>query len=170
MDSEAFDFITPKQLRNNIIDSFEFVARFWLLALKIEPRYEDEMSRTIILYNISIIEALLLFSAKKRKIKFLELTYKIPTALPEQFQNSKEVLVLAYQSKTEKKENRVWLQDLIKEHKSFLGDSLHSDITDLQSIRNTFHLSANRSVLTLKRAEKSFDTVLKLFTKLQQET
>ena len=76
MDTTAFSFITPRQLRMNIIESVDFAGYLWVLAQKIEKDYSDEIVRTIILYNISIIEALLLFRAKKEKIQFDKLLYR----------------------------------------------------------------------------------------------
>lgn len=68
MDADAFNFVTPKAFRTNIVESVEFVAWLWVLAKETEEKYQDEMVRTVILYNMSIVEALLLFWAKKQKV------------------------------------------------------------------------------------------------------
>lgn len=68
MDADAFNFVTPKAFRTNIVESVEFVGWLWVLAQKTEEKYQDEMVRTVILYNMSIVEALLLFWAKKQKV------------------------------------------------------------------------------------------------------
>ena len=72
MEEDTFDFITPAAFRRNIIESVEFTAWLWVTAQGIESKYVDDINRTIILYNCSIIEALLLFRAKKKKIKFFD--------------------------------------------------------------------------------------------------
>ena len=78
-------------------------------------------------------------------------------------------MIVSYRSKKERHESRVWLHELIREQKDFLGEALNKDISDLQGIRNTFHLSRPRNVLSLKAAEDSFDVVLKVTDKIQKE-
>jgi hypothetical protein len=168
MDKKTFGFITPKSLRNNITESIEFAGWLWILAQKVEPKYQDEMVRTIVLYNIGVIEALLLFRAKRQKIKFFEDLYPHATCLPEPFQKTDYELIISYRHKKEKNESRIWLNELIKEQKLFL-DSLHDEIVNLQNIRNSFHLSKPRSGLSLERASISFDIVLKLAMSIQKE-
>lgn len=169
MDANIFDFVTPKALRKNIVESVKFVNRLWVLAQEVGQEYEDEMVRTIILYNISIVEALLLFRTKKQKMKFYDEVYLNTNLLPKSFQHTDQELVVAYRDKKKRDESRIWLNELIRENKIFLGKSLNKQISDLQSTRNTFHLSRIRSVLSLTKAEESFDIVLKLITKLQKE-
>ena len=170
MDARAFDFVTPKTFRTNIIESVGFVAYLWVLAQQIEEKYRDEMARTVILYNISIVEALLLFWAKKHKIKFLEDKYTEKYVLPKNLQGipDKELLV-AHCCKIEKPDARIWLHDLVSEGKQLLGSDLHSEIIDLQDIRNTFHLSKTRRTLSLDRAEDSFDVVLEVVNKIKKD-
>lgn len=170
MDADAFNFVTPKTFRKNIVESVEFVVWLWVLAQKTEEKYQDEMVRTVILYNISIVEALLLFWAKKQKKKFFEDKYTDKHILPIKFQSAtdKELLV-AHFSKVEKSDARVWLHDLIAEGKQLLGKDLHGRVTDLQDIRNTFHLSKTRRVLSLQKAESSFDVVLEVVNKIKKD-
>lgn len=56
MGADAFSFVTPKAFRTNIVESVEFVAWLWVLAQKVEEKYRDESVRTVILYNMSIVE------------------------------------------------------------------------------------------------------------------
>lgn len=170
MDADAFSFVTPKAFRTNIVESVEFVAWLWVLAHEIEDKYQDEMVRTVILYNMSIAEALLLFLAKKKKKKFFEDKYTDKYTLPTALQGApdKELLV-AHFSKVEKSDTRVWFHDLIAESKQLLGKDLHDRVIDLQDIRNTFHLSKTRRALSLKKAEGSFDVVLEVVNKIKKD-
>lgn len=170
MDADAFSFVTPKAFRTNIVESVEFVAWLWVLAQKIEEKYQDESVRTVILYNMSIVEALLLFWAKKHKKKFFEDKYTDKHTLPTTFQGAtgKELLVVHF-SRVEKNDTRVWFHDLIAEGKQLLGKDLHDRVIDLQDIRNTFHLSKARRGLSLKKAGNSFDVVLEVINKIKKD-
>lgn len=170
MDADAFNFVTPKAFRNNIVESVEFAAWLWVLTQKTEDKYQDEMVRTVILYNISIVEALLLFWAKKHKKKFFEDKYTDKYTLPTALQGtSGKKLLVAHFSKVEKSDSRIWLHDLIAEGKQLLGENLHDRVADLQDIRNTFHLSKPRRVLSPKKAEGSFDMVLEVVNKIKKD-
>lgn len=169
MDSATFSFITPKLLRDNIVESVEFAGFLWVLAQEVDAEQQDEMTRTIILYNIAIIEALLLFWTKKQRIKFYEEKWSHSSVLPNEFQNPDRTMVIAYYTKTERAESRIWLHELIMKNSEFLGPALRKKVSDLQNIRNTFHLSRKRRVLSLRKAEDSFDIVLKVVGKIQKE-
>src|SRR6056297_3185505 len=106
MDGDAFSYITPKALRKNIVESVEFAGWLWIASQTIENKYTDEIARTIILYNIAIVEALLLFRAKKQKIKFYREKCKKPSNLPREFQNKNSNIGLAFKVKTEKPESQ----------------------------------------------------------------
>lgn len=103
MDENEFSFITPKTLRNNIVESVKFAAFLWILAQRIEKEYQDETLRTIILYNIAVIEALLLFRIKREKIKFEDVEYKYTATLPGDFKKQGRDLIVAY-CKAEKRD------------------------------------------------------------------
>ena len=170
MDASAFNFVKPKTFRANIVESVEFVAWLWILAHEIEEKYQDEMVRIVILYNMSIVEALLLFWAKKHKKKFFEDRYINKYTLPRVFQGvADKELLLAHFSKTEKGDTRIWFHELIAESKQLLGKALHTRVVDLQDIRNTFHLSKRRQVLSLKKAESSFDVVYEVVDKIRRD-
>lgn len=72
MEDDFLDFITPSTLRSNIKESLSYVGFLYTLSETIDTVYKDETIRTIVLYNSAVVEALLLFRAKKRKIKFPE--------------------------------------------------------------------------------------------------
>ncbi|MCA9360106.1 hypothetical protein KC850_03650 [Candidatus Kaiserbacteria bacterium] len=63
----------------------------------------------------------------------------------------------------------MWLHELIKEQKKFLGSSLHDQVIDLQDVRNTFHLSRPRFVLSPETVNDSFTVVLKIVNKIGKE-
>lgn len=170
MDGNDFDFITPKAFRSNITESIEFAAWLWVVAQSIESKYVDDINRTIILYNIAVIEAILLFRAKKKKIKFLTQEFKSPHNLPATFFQKKKVVVMAFRENNPKPESQIWLNDLIREQEAYLGKKLFADIKELQEVRNTLHLSKKRSErLTLDKSQKSFDALLALVQKVKRE-
>ena len=168
MNGDDFSFITPKTLQVSIIESVEFATFLWILAQKIDSKYQDEMVRTIILYNIAITEALLLFRVKRENISFFDYEFKNICALPKAYQIDETEVVVAKRMLKKKNDKLIWLHELIKEQEVFLGKRLSKEIKELQDIRNTFHLSKQRSELSLKKAENSFGTVLKLVKKLQK--
>ncbi len=170
MEEDTFDFITPAAFRRNIIESVEFTAWLWVTAQGIESKYVDDINRTIILYNCSIIEALLLFRAKKKKIKFLVQEYKRPHQLPAEFGHTNKIIVLAFRESTPKPDSQIWLNDLLKEQKNFLGKKLFEQMKELQNVRNTLHLSKKRSGrLTLEKSQESFDSLLAIVTKIKND-
>jgi hypothetical protein len=169
MDASTFRFVTPRALRNNIVESVEFAGFLWVLAQEVDDEYQDEVVRTVVLYNIAIIEALLLFWAKKHNIRFYDEKYRHPTPLAREFQKTDQILVVAYQSKTDREESRIWLHDLIVKGEQFLGKELRDEVASLQDIRNTFHLSRVRRTLSLKKAKESFDVVLQVVNKVKKE-
>ncbi len=134
MAGNDFDFISPVAFRKNIIESVEFTSWLWVTAQSIESKYVDDINRTIILYNISIIEALLLFRAKKRKIKFLVQEYKNPYKLPAEFSKANKIVVLAFRESTPKSDSQIWLSDLLKEKRNFLGKKLYEQIKNFKML------------------------------------
>lgn len=166
MNGDDFSFITPKALQTNIVESVEFAGFLWIVAQEIDGKYQDEMVRTIILYNIAIIEALLLFRVKKENISIFDFEFKNIHILPKVYRIDDNEIIVA--KKLLKKKKLFWLYELIREQESFLGKKLSIEIKELQDIRNTFHLSKERSELSLKKAGSSFDAVLKVVKKLQK--
>jgi len=170
MDGNDFSFITPAPFRKNIIESVEFTAWLWVAAKGIEKRFVDDINRTIILYNISIIEALLLFRVRKLKIKFMTQEYKKAHELPIQFRKANQSVVVAFRENITKADSQIWLNDLLREQQNFLGDKLHQQIKTLQDARNTLHLSKKRSErFTLQKSQASFDALLAVVTKMKKE-
>ncbi len=167
MERDAFAFITPKALRYNIIESVKFAGFLWMLAQSIDDEFKDETVRTIILYNVSVIEALLLFRTRRENIVHEDVQYRHLQVLPSEFKKQKQDLIIAYRSSKKKQESRIWLQDMIKKQEKFLGSKLTKEIAELQGIRNTLHLSKARGELFLPKAESSFAAMLELVNKLR---
>lgn len=169
MEDDFLDFITPSTLRSNIKESLSYVGFLYTLSETIDTVYKDETIRTIVLYNSAVVEALLLFRAKKRKIKFPEEKFTYTHSIPKIFQQDKKNIILALHTTTEKPENRVWFRDLVREQKDFLGKKLSQNIIEMYDIRNTFHLSKKRSGLDSKKVESSSKLVLDVIKKLHRE-
>jgi hypothetical protein len=109
----------------------------------------------------------LLFRIKKEKLKFSDSNYKHLTTLPTPFRKAGAELIVAYRAEKKREESRIWLHEMIKKQEDFLGKKLSDEIRELQNVRNTFHLSRKRDALTMKKADDSFGTVVKLVNKLK---
>ena len=85
MPEESFDFIGDNNLRKNIIASINYTAILWLQAENISKDHHQELYRTIIFYNASVVEALLLFLCQKKSVIFSQDKYTEPHKLPGYF-------------------------------------------------------------------------------------
>lgn len=170
MSTPDLSFITPIRFRKNISDSLRFSGFLYISAKSIEMEYGDDIVRTIILYNTAIIEALLLFRYKKKKLKHQLVEYRDVYTLPNSYQSKNKIIVLALKHTTKKKEERLWLNELLLVQKDFLSESLLNNIKFLQDTRNTLHLSKKRvNNLTIKNADKSFDVLYEVITKVEKD-
>jgi len=172
MEGASFSFIKSSSLRKKITESIEFSVLLWTASEGIETKYKDEIYRTIILYNIAIIEALLLLYTKQLKIKLpAEDCYTNSFSFPKYFQQMKDgEIVVSLRKKTEKVDSQIGLNDLIRVNKNYLGESLYKEVKSLNSIRNTFHLSKKRTNLSpsKEKSVSSFNTLLKIIEKMKK--
>jgi hypothetical protein len=139
-------------LAEKIRNSTDYI--YFLHDLSNEEKHNDilkeETYRVIILYVVSCIEALLIYLYKNREEKIEVLEYKNIYKLQDIFQNDDNkysVTVLALQTKSEKDENHVGLQEVVKHFEKIkvIKKETSEQILTLNNIRNTHHLFKNRS-------------------------
>ncbi len=145
-----FDFIKDTKLRKNIEDSIEYI-----LILHQESKeegknnlYREETNRVIILYVISVIEALFLYFYKNIKEKIVAVKYKELKNLGNEVQakTSEGEVFLVVKFEKEKKEWELMLRTLVKffEKGKRIKPETAKKILELNSLRNTFHLGKER--------------------------
>lgn len=169
MAEEGFDFIDDNNLRANIISSINYTAILWLQAESIDGSHHQELYRTIIFYNASVVEALLLFLCNKKSVNFYQDKYTEPHKLPEIFQNASDGIYVAVRKKIKKGPSEITFADLITNTEEILGKALSKKISELKDLRNTVHLAKNRTLIKQKIVKDSSDTIFKLVKKIQKE-
>ncbi len=169
MSEDGFDFIDNQNLRNNIIDSINYIATLWIQAGTIEKAHHQELYRTIIFYNVSIIEALLLFLCTKKSISITQDKYTEPHRLPDIFQKTGGETYIAVKKRVRKTYADISFADTLSTTEDLLGKSLFKKIADLKDLRNTVHLAKSRTLIKRKVVKDSSDTVFKLVRKVQKE-
>lgn len=147
----SFEFISDGDLRIKLENSIEFIYSLFERS-KIEkevPLYKEETYRVIILYVISVIEAILLYFYKERGEKIEHFEYKYPERLMDYCHKEKQnfEVVVAVREKIEQKENQVGLHALVDlfRSKNLIRKETADSILELNDIRNTFHLCKPRT-------------------------
>src|ERR1035437_8678764 len=84
--SQALDFIVDESLRKTIEDAIQYIyIIFDQTEVSDSMLYKEETYRVIVLYVISVIEAVLLYVLKIRGDKIDYIDYKYVTSLPREF-------------------------------------------------------------------------------------
>ena len=150
----ALDFIKDRALRITIEDSIQYLYLIFEQAKNSDSNlYKEETYRVIVLYVISIVEAILLYVLKKRGEKMTHIQYKYANALPDSFEHSSvpnSVIVVAVQKEEEKDERKIGLADLVAfmEKGKLMSKDFATKILDMNDIRNTFHFTKSRDKIT----------------------
>lgn len=147
---KELDFIKDEDLRKTLEDSIDFIYNFHEQSKGDGQKklYQEETYRIIILYVVSVIEAVLLYFYKTRGDKIEYLEYRLVQALPPEFGHSEKKgcpLIIAVQEKKEK--DQIGMHDLVTffEAKKLIQKKTANDILELNDLRNTFHLSKPRA-------------------------
>jgi hypothetical protein len=148
---DGLDFITDASLRKTVGDSIEYT---YLLFEESKRRtdnklYQEETCRVIVLYVVSIIEAILLFFYKKGGYQIPHIDYKYVEILPEKYTHmeaSGDRVVVAIQKRGNKEEFQIGLKSLADflESQKLISKRAASEILAINNLRNTFHLSKPR--------------------------
>jgi len=165
-----FSFITDTSVRNKIKDSLEVATLLYLQERsgKFFIGVSKEIRRIIILYEASIIEAVLLFLFKKRNFSLPKVEYKNPNKLANIYQIDKKFdVVIAQQIQTKKSDNELMLDVLVNffRRQKVISSNLSQKIRNTKNVRNTFHLTKSRKGIHCGSiaVRNSADAVLETF-------
>jgi len=152
---QDFNFIKDIELKNAIEDSVNFIVLLNSINQDSTDLFKEEKYRTLILYIVAIIEALLYYYLvfKNKKITYIE--YKNINYIPYlKYKGLEdESVVIAIQKEKSKISSQIGLSDLLEFFKKekLMKSETAEKISNLNNIRNTFHLSKKRKDLDLTK-------------------
>lgn len=167
------DFIKnkDKDLKKTIEDSIQYINIIFEYAKDSDSDlYKEETYRVIVLYVISVIEAVLLYvlEARKENIKYID--YKYVNSIPQTFRHSElpdDPVVVAVQKEFVKKYiGLVELVNFMKDN-GLMDDKFAQEILDINDIRNTFHFTKPRNQINceIKTVERSLELLIDIIDK-----
>ena len=162
------DFIKDEELKKRLEDSIEYIFALFEQSKDAgqKERYQEETYRVIILYIVSVIEAVFLYFYKVRGEKIEYVEYKFVQVLPSEYEHREKKglpVVVAIQEKLEKQEHQIGLHDLVIffKTKKLMQEKTANDILELNDVRNTFHLNKPRAKnCDLKRVESALQLLV----------
>lgn len=147
-------FVEDKELKRTIEDSIQYLYLIFEQAKDSKSDlYKEETYRVIVLYIISIIEAILLYVLKKCGDEIKTTQYKYVQPLPKEFKHANSddsPIVVAVQKEEVKSERTIGLSELVTymEKQGLMGKNFATKILDMNDIRNTFHFTKPRNKIT----------------------
>ncbi len=151
MDEGELDFISDDTLRKTIEDSIEYVYVLMEESKKEDKSilYKEETYRVIVLYIVSVIEAILLYLYKRQNDKITYIDYKFINLLPEDYQHVSDCesrVIIAIQKITEKFDHQIGMFELVSffKEKKFMKKETAEEILKINNLRNTLHLNKPR--------------------------
>jgi len=146
------NFIKDEDLHSKVENSIEYIYALYEQS-KADGQnklYQEETYRVIVLYIVSVIEAILLYFYKVRGEKITYLEYKFPQALLPGYQHLDRKglpVVIAVQEKVEKKEHQLGIHELVKffSEKRLIKVKTAESILEMNDVRNTFHFNKPRA-------------------------
>lgn len=152
MDEDELDFITDNTLRKTIKDSIEYVYILSEESKKEDKSilYKEETYRVIILYIVSIIEAILLHLYKKHSEKITYIDYKFINQLTKGYGHTSDResrVIVAVQKIIEKSEYQIGIFELVSffRDKKVMKKETAEEILSINNLRNTLHLNKPRN-------------------------
>ena len=169
-EAKELDFIQDNELRKTIEDAIQYIYIIFDQAKDSKSElYKEETHRVIILYVISVIEAILLYVLKSRNEQITYTEYKYPTPLPEEFSHSKipkNPVIVAVQKEQIKTNSQIGLVELVNFMKDggLMKEQFAREILNANDIRNTFHFTKSRSQIKCEVGvvEKSLEILVKI--------
>ena len=170
LEKNELNFLKDKDLKKTIEDSIQYVRIAYKQAKDSEKAlYKEETYRVVILYIVSIIEAVLLYVFNLRNEKIDRLDYNYISPVPQEFKHSKlphNVVVIAVQKKTTKNNKRIGFVELIDFMKTncLIEKKLAQEILDINNVRNTFHFTKprNKIICEIKIVENALELLVKV--------
>ncbi|GEM_PF-924432 len=158
-------FITDGSLRKTIEDSIDYTYFLFEESKKRSDKklYQEEACRVIILYTVSIIEAILLYFYKKGGYQASYTEYKYIASLPEGYGHKEASgghVVIAVQRQVNVEEYKITLKVLVDYFKDqkLVSKQITKEILAINDLRNTFHLSKSREKIScnVTQVERAF--------------
>lgn len=144
------EFIADTELRSRIKDAIEYIYALYERVKKEETNamFQEETYRVIILYIVSILEAILLYVYKNNKDHVIREEYRYIQALPGEYKHSAKQdcpVVIAVRVPIPK-EDRLGMDELVDffVEKKILKLETANRMSELNNLRNTFHFSKKR--------------------------
>lgn len=171
------DFVTDAGLRRTIENSVEYMYALFEEIKEKEKSdlYKEETYRVIILYAVSVIEAVLLYLYKKHADEMTFLEYKYIQTLPPEYHhlsNADSRVVVAVQKREKMAEYKVGMSDLVdffKERKLMKKETAEQ-VLQINDLRNTFHLSKPRdkAVCDIAQVESAIKLLVYVIQNVQK--
>jgi hypothetical protein len=166
-------FIRDTELRRTIEDAIQYIYIIFDQARRSDNSlYKEETYRVIVLYVVSVMEALLLYTLKSLDKKITYCDYKYVSLLPPELTHTErpgDPLIIAVQTECVKHNSAIRFVELVEYMKNinFLEKDLVKDLLHINDIRNTFHFTKPRDQITneVDTVEKSLDLLLKVIQK-----
>ena len=163
-------FLKKQELSKTIEDSIQYIQIILEESEKQKSDlYREETYRVILLYVISIIEAILIRVLELRKEQIISTDYKYISPIGEKFKHNelpKGNVVVAVQEKNKKDTRRIGLVELVnfmKKNELMMKETAE-EILEINDIRNTFHFTKPRDKITceIETVEKAFELLVKI--------
>jgi hypothetical protein len=164
-------FITDAALRQRVEDAIEYIYTLYEESKGSDKNdlYRTETYRVIILYTISIIEAVLFYLYERKGMTIKKLEYKEKQSLPTKYLHSdtKGRVIIAVEKSSEKSESEISLKELIqffvtnKVLKKETAEKLH----EIMRTRNSVHLrQKGHGSCSVEQVEESLDFLVYVLT------
>ncbi len=157
-------FIKDQLLRQRTEDSVEYIYAIYEESKGIGKNdlYRTETYRVIILYTVSIIEAILFYIYETRDNKITKTEYKEKSFLPSTYINDKVSgkTIVATEKISEKTESEISLKELVQFLKAekVLKYETSQDLLKIIQMRNSVHLRQKTSSRhSIEEIEKSLE-------------
>lgn len=169
-ETNELDFLKDKDLRKTIGDAVRYIQIIFEQARNSSSAlYKEETYRVIILYVVSIIEAILLYVFNSRGETTSCIDYSYASPLPQDFKHSKlpkHPVVIAVQRKTTADTSRIGCAGLVNFmlNSGLMKKGLAQEVLEINSIRNTFHFTKPRNEITceIKKVEDALELLVKI--------
>jgi len=158
------EFIKDEALRQRTEDSIEYLYTLYEESKGDDKNdlYRTETYRVIILYTVSIIEALLFYIYERKGVVIMKIEHKERITLPNSYKNKTvggKICVLVEKT-TEKTESEISLRELVNflEKKKVLKKATVKKLLNLIQTRNSVHLrQKSETICNIQSVEKALD-------------
>ena len=159
-------FISDAKIKSRIENSIEYILALYAeVHNSSKKNYREETYRVIILYCVSVIEALLLVIYSKLDEEIYKTDYKETSTLSKGFAHTKHSdspIVVAVKKDVPKEEKEIGLHELVVflRKNNILKKNTAERIAAINDRRNTFHLHKKGSTAcTVQDVEEALDLI-----------